>query len=153
MHCWTATKPNVSQWPPGVLGLSTVAHRRDFRPSSVAVPALHQLDVSYREGPLAMDDRSTHGELRAGDRAPDGVLDDGTRLFDLFRSPDFTLLGFGQLASDPGCGMPVHTLSVCAGYDVANGTFVLVRPDGYVGAISTSPHTIRAYLSHDHLAL
>lgn len=48
--------------------------------------------------------------------------------------------------------MPVHTLRRCAGYDVAGGTFVLVRPDGHIGAISTSPHTIRAYLNHDHLA-
>ena len=134
-----------------VLGLSTVLHQRDFRSSSAAAPALHQLDISYRDGGLAVDDRSAPGQLRAGDRAPDGMIDATTRLFDLFRGPQFTLLGFGQVPSDPGCGMPVTPLSACAGYDVDNGTFVLIRPDGHIGAISTTPHTIRSYLSHYHL--
>jgi hypothetical protein len=88
-------------------------------------PALHQLDISYRDGGLALDDRSAPGQLRAGDRAPDGITDDGTRLFDLFRGPQFTLLGFGQVPSNPACNMPVTTLSTCTGYDIDNGTFVL----------------------------
>lgn len=59
------------------------------------MPAIHQLDISYRNGPLAVDDRAEPGQLRAGDRAPGGALDDGGRLFDVFRGPDFTLLAFG----------------------------------------------------------
>ncbi|MGH3885757.1 MAG: hypothetical protein ACRDSZ_04165 [Pseudonocardiaceae bacterium] len=41
----------------------------------------------------------------------------------------------------------MRELAKCDGYDVTDGTFVLVRPDGYIGAISTSPDTIRAYLN------
>lgn len=31
--------------------------------------------------------------------------------------------------------------------DIAPGTFVLVRPDGHLGAVSSSPGTIRDYLA------
>jgi hypothetical protein len=79
------------------------------------MPAIHQLDISYRNGPLAVDDRAEPGQLCAGDRAPDGVLADGGCLFD--------------------------------GYNVTNGTFVLVRPDGYIGANQHVPDTIRVYLN------
>jgi 2-polyprenyl-6-methoxyphenol hydroxylase-like FAD-dependent oxidoreductase len=145
----------------GVLGLSTEMHRRNFRaapalpagqPSavqpSVVQPSVHQLDISYRDGLLAVDDRPDPGSLRAGDRAPDGLLADGTRLFDLFRGPHFTLLSFGRGAGHAGdFGIPVHEVPACAGYDIAPGTFVLVRPDGHLGAVSSSPGTIRDYLA------
>lgn len=128
-----------------VLGLSTVLHQRNFRTTLGPMPAIHQLDISYRNGPLAVDDRAKPGQLHAGDRAPDGVLDDGVRLFDVFRGPDFTLLAFGGATGD--FNAPVRELAKCDGYDVTDGTFVLVRPDGYIGAISTSPNTIRTYLN------
>ena len=63
-----------------------------------------QLSLSYRteDGP----------GLRAGDRMPDGITDQG-RIFDLLRGPDFVTL------------------------DLPDGP-VLVRPDGYVAAIGRS---------------
>jgi 2-polyprenyl-6-methoxyphenol hydroxylase-like FAD-dependent oxidoreductase len=128
-----------------VLGLSTALHQWNFRTTPGPTPAIHQLDISYRNGPLAVDDRAEPGQLRAGDRAPDGVLDDGVRLFDVFRGPYFALLAFGGASG--GSDVPVRELAKCDGYDVADGTFVLVRPDGYIGAISTYPDTIRAYLN------
>jgi len=128
-----------------VLGLSTTLHHRDFRPATAPAPAIHQLDITYRGGPLAVDDRCAPGELQAGDRAPDAVSSDGTRLFDVFRGPHFTLLAMGCPA--PSLGPNVRTLAVDTldGYDVDAGHFVLVRPDGYVGAISPSLDTIARY--------
>lgn len=125
-----------------VLGLSTLLHRRDFHGGSA--PAIHQLDITYRGGPLTVDDRARPGGLRAGDRAPDGHSPSGTRLFDTFRGPHHILLAFD--APIPQLDIPVLPMSVCEGYDVAPGTYVLVRPDGYVGAIGESAQVIGNYL-------
>ncbi|HEX4246327.1 MAG TPA: FAD-dependent monooxygenase [Pseudonocardia sp.] len=139
----------------GVLGLSTEMYRRNFRTGpapGAGQPAFHQLDITYRGGPLALDDRPDPGALRAGDRAPDGLLADGTRLFDLFRGPHCTLLAFG--AADGGADgefdIPVHRVPGAAaydGFDTGAGTFALVRPDGHLGAVSASAATIRGYLA------
>jgi 2-polyprenyl-6-methoxyphenol hydroxylase-like FAD-dependent oxidoreductase len=135
----------------GVLGLSTEMHRRNFRtgPAPAAgQPAFHQLDISYRGGPLAVDDRPDPGALRAGDRAPDGLLADGSRLFDLFRGPACTLLAFGAATGE--FDVPLHPVAAhgaYAGLDAGAGTFALVRPDGHLGAVSTSAETIRGYLA------
>ncbi|GAA0590137.1 FAD-dependent monooxygenase [Kutzneria viridogrisea] len=124
-----------------VLGLSTLLHQRNFR--SGPAPSIHQLDVTYRGGPLAVDDRADPGELRAGDRAPDGLLPDGTRLFDAFRGPHATVLAFGGTRET--FAVPTVSLAPCEGYDVTEGTLVLVRPDGYIGAISSSAEVIRRH--------
>ncbi|AFU01076.1 3-(3-hydroxyphenyl)propionate hydroxylase [Nocardia brasiliensis] len=125
-----------------VLGLSSLLHQQDFRGGTA--PAIHQLDISYRDGPLALDDRADPGALRAGDRAPDGRLPSGTTLFDAFRGPHHTLLAFD--APTPDLGLPTFTLSPCEGYDVTPGTYVLVRPDGYIGAITESTAVLARYL-------
>jgi 2-polyprenyl-6-methoxyphenol hydroxylase-like FAD-dependent oxidoreductase len=121
-----------------------------------------QLDLAYRDSPLVRDEREKPGRLRAGDRAPDAPVVDAdgraTRLFDLFRGPHATALAFGG-DGDALPGVPVHsvlrpgeratgTAVVDAGghafsaYDVADGTTVLVRPDGYVGSITYSPRPV-----------
>ncbi|MEX3646872.1 FAD-dependent monooxygenase [Mycolicibacterium porcinum] len=126
-----------------VLQLSGLLHRQGFGATGPAPAAIHQLDITYRGGPLAVDTEPT-GALRAGDRAPDGRLPDGRRLFDVFRGPHWTVLQFG---SDPvDFGVPQLSLGVTADYDVPVGSYVLVRPDGYVGAISTRPEVIRDQL-------
>ncbi|MFD0000607.1 FAD-dependent monooxygenase [Nocardia sp. NPDC127526] len=125
-----------------VLGLSTRLHRQDFHGGTA--PAIHQLDISYRNGPLALDARTAPGALRAGDRAPDGLLPSGGRLFEAFRGPHPTLLAFDAPPAD--LGIPEVPLLECDGYDVAAGAYVLVRPDGYIGAISESADVIEKYL-------
>jgi 2-polyprenyl-6-methoxyphenol hydroxylase-like FAD-dependent oxidoreductase len=114
----------------------------------------HQLDISYRGGPLAP---SGTGSLRPGDRAPDAPLRsaDGTRvrLFELLRGPHPTLLRFGGAAvaaapsmpdAVPGyriltAGSPAADGDLVddsghahAAYGVGPGAQVLIRPDGYV---------------------
>jgi 2-polyprenyl-6-methoxyphenol hydroxylase-like FAD-dependent oxidoreductase len=120
-------------------------------------PETHQLDIGYRESPLVHDGRTNPGRLHAGDRAPDGPVVDATgrqvRLFDLFRGPHATLLVFGDSvpvtapdgvrvravlpAGRTAAGTAVVDVDghVATTYDVPDGTAVLVRPDGYVGAI------------------
>ena len=100
------------------------------------------------------------------------------RLFDLFRGPHFTLLAFGQGVTTAAItrryGSSVHAYTILraeeesaghaapdtamvdtAGhayraYDVAAGTLVLVRPDGYIGLITacSSAGDVAEYLKH-----
>ncbi|WP_454790602.1 FAD-dependent monooxygenase [Mycolicibacterium lutetiense] len=126
-----------------VLQLSGLLHRQGFGATGPAPAAIHQLDINYRGGPLAVDTDPT-GSLRVGDRAPDGLLLDGRRLFDVFRGPHWTLLQFGGETVD--FGVPQVHLAPGADYDVPVGTCVLVRPDGYIGAISARPEVIRDQL-------
>jgi 2-polyprenyl-6-methoxyphenol hydroxylase-like FAD-dependent oxidoreductase len=116
-----------------------------------------QLDIGYRGSPIVHDGRVRPGRLHAGDRAPDAPVIDAAgravRLFDLFRGPHATLLVFGDPAPvTVHDGVRVHAVllagrtaagnavvdadgHVAAAYDVPDGTAVLVRPDGYVGAL------------------
>ncbi|MFJ9207247.1 FAD-dependent monooxygenase [Streptomyces sp. NPDC102264] len=109
-----------------MLGLSTRIHRGEARRGA----ATRQLGLGYREGPLST---GAAGALRAGDRAPDGPLPDGTTLFDTLRGPHFTLLAVGTDPElpplDPAL-VRVRGLDAYAPY--GKGLF-LIRPDGYVG--------------------
>jgi 2-polyprenyl-6-methoxyphenol hydroxylase-like FAD-dependent oxidoreductase len=95
-----------------------------------------QLGITYRDGPLAVDDRATPGAVVAGDRAPDGPVGDGRRLFDVFRGPHATVLAFGAECEG---AVPVTDPEAWRIYDVQPGTVVLVRPDGYIGMITMDP--------------
>lgn len=94
-----------------MLGLSSSVHRGETRRGE----ATNQLGLGYRTSSLTEETRANPGPVRAGDRAPDGVVKGG-RLFDAFRGPHWTLL-----TADP---------EVARGYGA--GVF-LIRPDGYVG--------------------
>jgi 2-polyprenyl-6-methoxyphenol hydroxylase-like FAD-dependent oxidoreductase len=107
----------------GVLGLSTRVHRGEVRRGTATTG---QLGLGYRESSLAAETRHTPGPVRAGDRAPDAVVD-GVRLFDTFRGPHWTLL-----APHRPAGLPEHVRLAPAPASYGTGLF-LVRPDGYVG--------------------
>ncbi|QOV41494.1 FAD-dependent oxidoreductase [Streptomyces ferrugineus] len=109
----------------GVLGLSTSVHRGEVRRGV----ATRQLGLGYRESSLTVEARAVPGAVRAGDRAPDGVVD-GVRLFDAFRGPHWTLVAVGVVA--PGVPGAVRVLRGGAQGAYGRGLF-LVRPDGYVG--------------------
>ena len=116
-----------------------------------------QLDVNYRGSALARDDRNDSADLRAGDRAPDATgirTPDGEhRLFDLTRGGRFTLLAFGDLPPLDRAGDGLQTLQVVdvaqqsgqladtrghlhTGFGAKDRTLALIRPDGYLAAIS-----------------
>lgn len=112
-----------------------------------------QLDLGYPESSLALESAARRAALLAGDRAPDAPVRDAagqpTRLFELFKGPAWTLLGYetGRSAVAPRANLHVHIIGGPEGdivdsqgfvrdaYGVAPGEWVLVRPDGYVGAI------------------
>lgn len=113
---------------------------------------IHQLDIGYPESPLAMERPQRAGGLLAGDRAPEapimGASGGPTSLFQLFKGPYWTLLGFEveRSAVAPRHGLRIHVFGsrgdvvdhgdyVRQAYALTPGSWVLVRPDGYVGAI------------------
>jgi 2-polyprenyl-6-methoxyphenol hydroxylase-like FAD-dependent oxidoreductase len=143
-----------------VLGLSEDLLRRHVEGAEDAYERderTRQLDIGYRWSPIVHDGRTHPGRLYAGDRAPDAPVLDAAgraiRLFDLFRGPHATLLTFGDPAPIPvPDGVRAHAVlpagrtatgtavvdadgHAAAAYDVTDGTAVLVRPDGYVGAV------------------
>lgn len=114
---------------------------------------VHQLDIGYPESSLAVEAPERHGVLLAGDRAPDaqvcGTAGQPQRLFELFKGPHWTLLVDDEVIVPARQGLRVHVfgkngdLKDDAGqfrsaYGVNAGDRVLVRPDGYVGAIISS---------------
>jgi 2-polyprenyl-6-methoxyphenol hydroxylase-like FAD-dependent oxidoreductase len=122
--------------------LPVAAHVLGLSEKLLAKRTLHrgqderQLGITYQDGPLAVDDRVMPGAVVAGDRAPDGPVGDGRRLFDVFRGPHATVLAFGVECED---AVPVTDPEAWRIYDVRPGTVVLVRPDGYIGMITTDP--------------
>jgi 2-polyprenyl-6-methoxyphenol hydroxylase-like FAD-dependent oxidoreductase len=144
-----------------VLGISTELLDRLLRGSDDARERgeeTRQLDLSYRGGPLTLDDGCS-AMLSAGDRAPDAPceFDNGepARLFALFAGPHWTLLRFGSDAPrlDHRCvrafqiGIEIVDVErhIQHAYDVKENGAVLIRPDGYIGAIITEQAALTAY--------
>ncbi|WP_455926994.1 FAD-dependent oxidoreductase [Pseudomonas capeferrum] len=115
---------------------------------------VHQLDIGYPHSSLALQPAERDGRLLAGDRAPDATLRDAaghsSRLFKLFQGAHWTLLGYevGRGSLKPAAGLHIHRFGPGGdlvddqrqfkdAYNLAPGEWVLVRPDGYVGAIIT----------------
>ena len=117
---------------------------------------VHQLDLGYPEASLALEAPERTGGTLGGDRAPDaairGAAGQAARLFDLFKGPHWTLLGYGVDRAAISASRPnlhIHAVGrggdiddagghVRDGYGITVGDVVLVRPDGYVGAIVSS---------------
>jgi 2-polyprenyl-6-methoxyphenol hydroxylase-like FAD-dependent oxidoreductase len=138
----------------GVLGISTKLHNRTQVGAEDAMrrddPALRQLSLNYRGGPLTDERRPEPGQVRAGDRAPDAPVD-GTTVFDLLRGPEPVLLAFdAPEVSRPGVKTvhlagpesPAHRI-----YDIKTPTLLLVRPDNYLGC-ATVPSDVAAVESY-----
>jgi 2-polyprenyl-6-methoxyphenol hydroxylase-like FAD-dependent oxidoreductase len=116
---------------------------------------VHQLDLGYVGSSLAFEKPERHAGLLAGDRAPDapvrGAAGQPTRLFQLFKGAHWTLLGYDveRDAVPARPGLHIHTVGARGDifdevgdlrdvYGLACGDWVLVRPDGYIGAIVSS---------------
>jgi 2-polyprenyl-6-methoxyphenol hydroxylase-like FAD-dependent oxidoreductase len=138
-----------------VLGLSTklldAARRGDIRRGR----DVHQLDIGYPTSSLALKRHSREGSVLAGHRAPDapirGAGGQQKRLFDLLTGPHWTLLGYrvDRVRMQPRAGLRIHTFGAQGdliderghfrnAYGVSDGDWVLIRPDGYIGAIVAS---------------
>lgn len=143
-----------------VLGLSTrlldAAKRGEMRRGR----EVRQLDVGYPDSPLNRNDPQRSAGLQAGDRAPDAPIHHATgvpgRLFDLFKGPHWTLLGQDVERDSVASHPQLRTYVFGERGDVvdSNGHFrdaygmeprswVLVRPDGYIGAFIPADDTER----------
>ena len=117
-------------------------------------PETHELDLGYFDSPLTLEQRARTGRLRASGRAPDapchGAGGQPTRLFDILRGPQWTLFAYEPASAShaprPRKGLSIRTVGptgdlrdtgghIAEAYDLDAGDRVLVRPDGYVGAI------------------
>jgi 2-polyprenyl-6-methoxyphenol hydroxylase-like FAD-dependent oxidoreductase len=125
------------------------------------------LMIHYRESPLSLNwGETTSKDVVAGDRAPDAPCQDpltGTtvRLFDLYRGPRWTLLGFGPQGAEVVAARQVpdfidvniHAVLKSAdpvvdgavidaeghahrAFRIEESAVVLVRPDNYIGMIA-----------------
>jgi hypothetical protein len=155
----------------GMLGLAAklldAAKRGEMRRGR----EVHQLDLGYPDSSLALEKPERRHGVLAGDRAPDAPVrragGRSARLFELFQGPHWTLLGYeaDRHAVPPRANLRIHTVGARgdifdegghfrAGYDLSPGDWVLVRPDGYVGAIVSSGDigALELYLRHVGLA-
>jgi 2-polyprenyl-6-methoxyphenol hydroxylase-like FAD-dependent oxidoreductase len=138
-----------------MLGLSTrlldAAKRGDIRRGR----DVQQLDLGYPGSSLALGKPACGSKLVAGDRAPDapmrGAAGHPIRLFDLLRGVHWTLIGHDvdRALVPPRAGLHIHNLGprgdiiddgdhLRDAYALAAGEWVLIRPDGYVGALVSS---------------
>jgi len=143
----------------GMLGLATrlldAAKRGDMRRGR----EVHQLDLGYPGSSLALNQPERRSGIVAGNRAPDapmrGAAGQPVRLFTLFQGPHWTLLGYEVegLAIRPRSNLHIHRVGadgdmideaghLRAAYGVSPGDWVLVRPDGYVGAMVSTGETV-----------
>jgi 2-polyprenyl-6-methoxyphenol hydroxylase-like FAD-dependent oxidoreductase len=147
-----------------VLGLATGLLEAMKRGEMRRGRDVHQLDIGYPESSLAVEAPERRGVLLAGDRAPDaqvrGAAGQPRRLFDLFNGPHWTLLTENGATVAARPGLHIHAfgergdLVDDAGqfrtiYGLTAGDRVLVRPDGYIGAIVSASEdaALDAYLA------
>ncbi|WLR91647.1 FAD-dependent oxidoreductase [Shinella zoogloeoides] len=127
---------------------------------------VRQLDIGYPLSPLSVNSTAARGQLSAGDRAPDapmrGAGGQVVRLFSLFKGVHWTLLAYeaGHQVVEPRKGLHLHRIGPGAefsdewghfkdAYALKPGDCILIRPDGYVGAIfdADRTHKIEIYIA------
>ncbi|SCU23665.1 monooxygenase, FAD-binding protein [Staphylococcus xylosus] len=124
-----------------------------------------QLSISYYGGPLANASNEQTKTLKSGDRAPDAIYNSAhnkKRLFELYQGSHFTFLAFGETSSQTilqlkdrfdkdmmkmfvvGANTSKKGYindfigNIQNNYGISEYTLILIRPDGYIGAIITS---------------
>jgi 2-polyprenyl-6-methoxyphenol hydroxylase-like FAD-dependent oxidoreductase len=116
-------------------------------------PYLTRLNKRGRYDHPSYPDSSLSVGPRAGTSAPDGRYRTGS-LFDLYRGTHVTVLAFGRplpenLEDAYGSAVrayPVDSADIRRVYQVRNGSFVVIRPDGYVGAVVREVAELTDYL-------
>jgi hypothetical protein len=131
-----------------MLGLATDLLEKAKRGENRRGREVQQLDLSYRGSSLSRPGPAL-GALAAGDRMPDaaltGAAGQARRLFDLLAVPGWSLLSGGDgsaLAVAPRRGLSLWSVGPSgairdtrARLALADGSRLLIRPDGYIGAI------------------
>ncbi|QRY64842.1 FAD-dependent oxidoreductase (plasmid) [Ensifer sp. PDNC004] len=128
---------------------------------------VRQLDIGYPESELSLNFTASQGALPAGARAPDapmrGAGGQVTRLFELLKGPHWTLLAYeASRATFKSCpGLHIHRVGKDGefhdewqhfkdAYSLMPGDCLLIRPDGYIGAVFDTDRTdeIDGYLAN-----
>jgi 2-polyprenyl-6-methoxyphenol hydroxylase-like FAD-dependent oxidoreductase len=153
-----------------MLGLATGLLEAAKRGGMQRGREVRQLDIGYRGSSLTLDPDGRDANLVAGDRAPDapvrGAAGSTRHLFDLFRGPHWTLIGY-ETAGDiiesrkglhihrigRGCELEDEGAHFSDAYGLVSGDWVLVRPDGYVAAIVASGNTAKLQRKFKELGL
>lgn len=155
-----------------MLGMATRLLQETARGTVRRGREVSQLDIGYPDSSLAWGRSGT--VAKPGGRAPDapcrGAAGQPRRLFELFRGTHWTLLRQGP-ADDasrplPRPGLHIHAVDpggdivddgghLQAAYGLGAGESVLVRPDGYIGAIFAlgEAQALEAYLAGVGLGL
>jgi 2-polyprenyl-6-methoxyphenol hydroxylase-like FAD-dependent oxidoreductase len=115
---------------------------------------ISQIGIQYRSSPLSDHSQDHAFHVKAGDRMPYFEVD-GAGIYDQLHEPCFHLLTFGDSPNDFSsefaeitCLTVPLTDKVVEIFGVNKPFFVLLRPDNYIGIITTdsSASTIRDYL-------
>jgi hypothetical protein len=136
----------------GVLGLAAKLLAATGRGEIRRGRDAQEMDLGYPGSTLSLERPARIAGVHAGDRAPDApcrtAAGHPTRLFNLFQGPHWTLLGYeaDREAVPSRTNLRIHCTSaggdiidegghIRAGYGVRPGDWVLIRPDGYIGAM------------------
>jgi hypothetical protein len=135
----------------GMLGLSTkILKAEQAGGGTKRGREVLQLDLSYAGSSITVTEPAKRLRV-AGDRAPDAPFTTSAglsrRLFEVFRGPHFTLLAYeSSIELKPQTGLQIYRIgehgemidtegAVARAYGLSRGDLVLIRPDGYIGAI------------------
>jgi 2-polyprenyl-6-methoxyphenol hydroxylase-like FAD-dependent oxidoreductase len=121
---------------------------------AIGFRVISQLSISYRRRPLARTSNSIRlGRLRAGDRLPPlVVVVDGARvdLRDLGSTPRYLLAAIGANPEPFDVSTADVEVVQCEWppEEPRTGTWILIRPDGYIAGIWRSPAGATAFLEN-----
>ncbi|RPF20390.1 FAD-dependent oxidoreductase [Myceligenerans xiligouense] len=105
--------------------------------TAIKIPAVHSRAIGRLSGVGFDYDAPGGADRRVGDRVPDQDLADGRRLYEALHGGRFVLLSPGGTADVDGWADRVRVVAPAED----TGECLLVRPDGYVGAITAPGDT------------
>jgi len=160
---WMVNLISTTIFPPmAKFILSIDAVKRKF------FPLISQIGITYRGSSLSRHDGDHEFEIKAGDRMPYFLLDDGHSVYDQLHAPKFHLLTFADHGDEGNYGKAFEEIGsqyvdlldqyllplnaqVSETFDTDKPFQMLLRPDNYIGFISsdTSLGPLRAYLKEN----
>jgi hypothetical protein len=111
--------------------------------TAIRIPAVHSRAIGRLSGVGFDYDAPDGADRRVGDRAPDQELADGGRLYESLRGGHFALLAPAGTADVEGWADRVRVVAPAGDATEC----VLIRPDGYVGAVLAPDDTAAVRLA------